>query len=526
MKYKVLITTSGVGSRLGKITNYTNKSLVRVGEKPSICHIVDSYPKNTEFVITLGYFGNHVRDFLELVYPEINFDFVNVENYKGEGSSLLFSLYQAKEFLQLPFIFHACDTIIKDKISEPTNNWIAGYKGKDSSSYATLNTHGSNVTSIHHKGNMNYDLIHVGLIGIFNYKEFWSIAKETLNNDPLNSSLGDVDVLKKQIFVNSFESKEISDWYDIGSVDSLNDAKKKLSNDKFHVLDKLAESIYLIDGYFIKFFSDLNISNNRVKRTEYLNGTTPKIVSSKGNFYKYKYVKGELFSEISNRNNFLNFIKWAEKNLWIKVENYDSNKFKKDCKSFYYEKTISRIKDFYDKKNIQDTPTIINGESIPSLENLLSKVDFEKLTLDSPTNFHGDFILDNIIQVSENDFKLIDWRQDFAGNLEGGDKYYDLAKLSHNLVVNHDIIDKDLFEISIKNNNEITVNINRTQTLVDSEKIYFEYLNRNNYNVRKIKLLRAIIWLNMSPLHHHPFDLFLYYFGKYELANIVINEKI
>jgi len=521
MRYKVLITTSGIGTRLGKITNYTNKSLVRVGEKPSISHIIESYPINTEFVITLGYFGNHVRDFLELAYPEIKFEFVNVENFEGEGSSLLFSLFQAKDFLQVPFIFHASDTITKDKISEPKNNWIAGYKAKDSTSYASLNIYGSKVKSIHHKGHMNYDLVHVGLIGIFNYKEFWSIAEEILKNDPLNSSLGDVDVLKKQISVNSFESKELSTWYDIGNVKSLIRARKIISNDKFQVLDKLAESIYLINGCFIKFFSDLNISKNRVKRTEYLNNTTPEIISSKGNFYKYKYEEGKLFSEISNRNNFLNFIKWAEKNLWKKVENYDSDKFKKDCRSFYYDKTLSRIKDFQQKKNILDIPTVINGESIPSLKDLLSKVNFDELILDSPTNFHGDFILDNILQVSENDYKLIDWRQDFAGNLEGGDKYYDLAKLAHNLVVNHDIIDKDLFEISIKNSNEISVNINRTQTLVDSENLYFEYLKLNDYNVKKIKLLRAIIWLNMSPLHHHPFDLFLYYFGTYELAKII-----
>jgi NDP-sugar pyrophosphorylase family protein len=525
MKYKVLITTSGVGTRLGEITSYTNKSLVRVGEKPSISHIIESYPRNTEFVITLGYFGNHVRDFLELAYPETNFEFVNVENFNREGSSLLFSLYQAKDLLQIPFIFHASDTITKDEISEPKNNWIAGYKGKESSSYASINIYGSKVKSINHKGHMNYDLIHVGLIGIFNYEEFWSIAEKILKNDPLNSTLGDVDVLKEQISVNSFESKEISTWYDIGSVNSLKRARKKISNDKFHVLDKLAESIYLIDGYFIKFFSDLNIVKHRVKRTEYLNSTTPEIISSKGNFYKYKYVEGNLFSEISNRNNFLNFIKWSEKNLWKKVEDYDSDKFKKDCRSFYYDKTLSRIKDFHEKKNISDIPNIINGESIPSLKDLLSKVNFDELILDSPTNFHGDFILDNIIQVSENDFKLIDWRQDFAGNLEGGDKYYDLAKLAHNLVVNHDIIDKDLFEIFIKNSNEITVNINRTQTLVDSENLYFEYLKLNDYNVKKIKLLRAIIWLNMSPLHHHPFDLFLYYFGKYELAKIINTYK-
>ena len=84
MRYKVIITTSGVGTRLGKITNYTNKSLVRVGAKPSISYIIESYPKNTEFVITLGYFGNHVKDFLELAYPEINFEFVNVEKFKGK----------------------------------------------------------------------------------------------------------------------------------------------------------------------------------------------------------------------------------------------------------------------------------------------------------------------------------------------------------------------------------------------------------------------------------------------------------
>jgi len=66
MKFKVVITTSGVGSRLGKITDYTNKCLVRVGKKPAISHIIESYPKETDFVITIGYFGNQVKDFLEI----------------------------------------------------------------------------------------------------------------------------------------------------------------------------------------------------------------------------------------------------------------------------------------------------------------------------------------------------------------------------------------------------------------------------------------------------------------------------
>ena len=46
-EYKVLITTSGIGSRLGNLTNFTNKSLVRIGEKPAISHVIEHYPLNT-----------------------------------------------------------------------------------------------------------------------------------------------------------------------------------------------------------------------------------------------------------------------------------------------------------------------------------------------------------------------------------------------------------------------------------------------------------------------------------------------
>ena len=94
--YKVLITTSGIGSRLGKITDFTNKSLVRIGKKPSISYIIEAYPEETNFVITLGYYGNHVKDFLTLVYPDKNIEYVMVDNYSGEGSSLVYSILQAK----------------------------------------------------------------------------------------------------------------------------------------------------------------------------------------------------------------------------------------------------------------------------------------------------------------------------------------------------------------------------------------------------------------------------------------------
>ena len=67
--YKVLITASGLGSRLGNLTKFTNKGLVRIGKKPALSYIIESYPDDVEFVVTLGHYGDQVEQFLNLAYP-------------------------------------------------------------------------------------------------------------------------------------------------------------------------------------------------------------------------------------------------------------------------------------------------------------------------------------------------------------------------------------------------------------------------------------------------------------------------
>ena len=96
----VIITTSGTGSRLNNLTKYTNKSLINIGDKYAICYIIENYEINTEFIITLGHHGKLVKDFLLLSYPNHNFTFITIDKYEGNGSSLGYSLLQAKTFLQ------------------------------------------------------------------------------------------------------------------------------------------------------------------------------------------------------------------------------------------------------------------------------------------------------------------------------------------------------------------------------------------------------------------------------------------
>ena len=99
-KYKVLIPTAGIGSRLDNLTKYLNKSLVSVQNKPIIARIIDMFPKETEFVIALGYKGDLVKQFLSLAYPEKKFYFSTVEKYDGEGSGLGLTILSCEKYLQ------------------------------------------------------------------------------------------------------------------------------------------------------------------------------------------------------------------------------------------------------------------------------------------------------------------------------------------------------------------------------------------------------------------------------------------
>ncbi len=53
--------------------------------------------------------------------------------------------------------------------------------------------------------------------------------------------------------------------------------------------------------------------------------------------------------------------------------------------------------------------------------------------------------------------------------------YYDLAKLNHNLIINHDIINADHFTIE-RDNNNITVDIHRREKLVECQNILHSFI--------------------------------------------------
>ena len=151
-------------------------------------------------------------------------------------------------------------------------------------------------------------------------------------------------------------------------------------------------------------------------------------------------------------------------------------------------------------------------------------MDWDWLTDGIPCRFHGDYHFENILYDSQIDkFKFIDWRQNFGKLIDSGDIYYDLAKLLHGLIISHELIAKDEYS-AVWTDNKIEFDFTRKQKLVECEKYYYLWLADNGYDVKKVKVLTALIYLNIAALHHFPYVLVLYALGKQMLYDSLYNK--
>lgn len=487
--------------------------MVRVGHKPVLSHIIENYP-DAKFVITLGYKGELVRQFVDICYPDLDVEFVNVENYAGPGSSLLNSMYAAKDCLQCPFIFQNCDTVTKLPVVWLHQfNWIGGCQTRNSHDYRTIKVRGDEVIGINDKGALEYDYGLIGLNGIYDYYAFWTIAEELLKSK--SESLSDAEVFTEMLKHRTIKFKYFPDWVDTGNPVALQEARERIDPD-FVNLDKVDQSIYVYDDHVIKVFAQDNIVPHLVCRAKSLAPHTPEILEHSDNFIKYRKIDGTLLRDCMQPHNIPRFFHWCQKCLWEDDKPVDINDL---CLRFYYTKVISRLQSFYKQNNFQDGEQKINGELVPGIGELLELVDWNNLFNGISTRrFHGDLHFSNVFWTKEG-YKLIDWRPDFGGSTEYGDVYYDLAKINEGLLVSYDVIKSNNYSIDFDGHN-VKFDISRSHRLVECWQQY-KKLAEVKYDWKKIETITALIFMNIATLHHYPYSLFLYFFGKKLLYEVV-----
>lgn len=523
---KVCILAAGIGGRLGNLTKNFNKAFIRIGDMGAISHIINYFPKHYEFIITTGYLGDELEQYVKLCHPDLNIRFVKNVIYSGSGAGPGYSLNTCNEFLQEPFYIWTTDTLVNDFSITEDHNWIGYCEAKnEDGEYSCVDVDGENVINNFYekKENVYTNNAYIGCSFVLDYENFW---KGMANNPITIQNQFQVSAGFNSLLQNNIVYGKKLQWHDTGNLEKLQKTREQFPA-KIKNLDKDDEEIYFFNNEFVvKYFKDENFAQNRIKRNITLGNTVPKIFRSSKNFYVYEYIVGkDLFAIDKPQECFLNLLNFANEQLWQprKLNPEEFKKFQETCVDFYYKKTKIRLDKLYEKLHLYDKQDTINYKKIPLLNDILENLDWPNLLNGKPTLMHGDFNFSNIIFQNNNSFKFIDWRQDFGGMLEVGDMYYDLAKMYSGFLFPHDTIKEGSFQLKIEREN-VEVHLHEYEKYTECKKIFINFLNEKNIDTKKVKQLAAIVLLNMSPLHEFPLNVYLYYCGKYLLWKYV-NER-
>lgn len=512
----VCILTAGIGSRMGPFASIINKSLLPIYDKGIISHIINCFPQNTNFVIALGYKGEQVKNYLELMHSEINFKFIKVDNFDGNGSGPAYSLMCCKSELQKPFFFVASDGFYKKIPLNFDFDWL-GISESEShqKDYCNIGfeTKTKIVSEVFDKltppkiKDLEFKPFN-GLMFIKNFKLFWDALDLKNEKNEQQISLG-----FKKLIENRFLKIVNLAWMDLGSFDKYN---KNLGLE--FDFSKTNEFIYFSDKKIVKFFHDSSIALKRVQKARLNPKVFPQNIVYKDQFFSYDKVEGDIVYKNINLLAFQNLLKWLLKNLWISKK-VNNKKFQQICEDFYIKKTHERVALFKNKyPNFKDTRKV-NGVEVIPIDDLL-KIIPKSISQGIPVFMHGDLHFDNMITKNNIQFSLIDWRQDFAGKIEYGDWYYDLAKLYGGIHMNYDYIKNGLMNYQ-ENEDNIWLDYAIRKSFNELSTVLENFIISQGLDLNKVKLIQGIIYLNMSPLHHPPFDKLLF-----SLSQKILSEQL
>jgi choline kinase/quercetin dioxygenase-like cupin family protein len=501
----VLILAAGMGSRLGNLTKNINKAMLPINNKAIISHIIEKFPKEYEFVICLGYKGKELKQYCQLAHPEHKFIFVEIDKYEEEGSGPGYSSLQCKQHLQRPFYFIVADCIIDSKVPHLDGNWLGVYPTAYPEKYSTVEVNKEdNILSFTGKNIKGYDQAFIGLASIWNYDIFWNELETNIKNGEI------VSAFENTFKYPNFKAKHLK-WLDTGNLDDLSRTKEYFDNEPLSLFKTTGEIVYKTDK-FIKFHPDKNIIKNKSERAHILYKLVPSNFKNTDNFISYDWKAGNTLYTHDSPSIYNSFLDKLKLNI-SKSKQYKGTKELFDA--FYETKTSKRVEEFTNKFGIEyiNQKYNINNKTYDTLSSILSKIDISQF-YNNPlyTLFHGDLQFDNIIYNPNTDkFTYIDWRESFGGSTEGGDIYYDLAKLYGGSIIPYNVMKDEDSILLVEGSITVSYSYPVSKNLIEFRKHYEKWIIENGFDLDKVKLITAIIFLNMSPLHDDKFGKMLWF---------------
>jgi choline kinase len=511
---EVLIPAAGVGSRLERETKRLPKALVPVGRLPPVSHIISSYPPDTSFTVAVGHQGHLVREYLEHAHADGNVTVVPVRPFQGPGSGLCRTLSAVIDLIDGPFVFHAVDTIIdsgwqhairsgRDIVLVSEANPGGRYR------YVDLRQRGDRL-QLSEPLNRPPDgfLAYVGVAYIEDHEAFRSWLEDSPSEHSEADYLRtrpppDVDVL------------EVTSWFDVGCPDGLRQARTTLGSGATTTA-KQNHATYVFDDIVYKLFADDGAAAMLRTRADLLGDSVPAGVGATEHLLWYRRQRGVTLARLPNRDRLLaSLLQWMEAEVWhpVRQPNTGARAFRDVCLEFYRLETLLRIERSHLAGWLRDVVGVVDGVAIGrSMADLLDQLDWEELADGIAVGWHGDLHFDNVLVGTDGSFKLLDWRTDFAGLVDVGDLYYDLAKLHHSFVLPNRVMDNGEFEVrSLRSECQPerrpagaptwTLLYGRDHADAVCEAALRHYVDAAGLSTRRVRVLSALVFLRMAPLY-------------------------
>lgn len=496
----VVLLAAGLGSRMGRYADVINKTLLPVDGQAIISHVIKQFDESTKFVIAVGYKKEQVKSYIGAAHPNLNVTFVDVDNYSGVNSGPAYSLSLCKDYILEDFLVVACDALYQNLpslIGDADCMAVSRVTFGESAAYCNVKVEDGQVRQIQDKVRSNFGMAFNGSFYVKTAHKFW----KDLKGQELSSGF-------RSLRMRALEME----WIDLGTFEKY---KKHISSNSGFDFSKDDEFIYFVNDRVVKWFKDEKTTVNRIVKASMHSDLFPKVTYHGSGFYSYTKIQGTTLYDAVTPEIFSKFISWCWDNIWINRAHLN----KEDLEKFYFTKTQERLAAFR-LKYPEFRPTMINGKFVEyDVDEGLNLVDWAVLLnpLESRAKFmHGDLQLANVI-YADGEFKLIDWRQDFAGKIDAGDILYDAAKLKASLILDYDAICKGKFSYS-EEKGEVKFKI------PDNSK-YQDYIDLIDQHFPKYVTdqIVTIIYLNMAALHANPFDKLLYCLALTRLNESIIN---
>lgn len=509
MATTVIIPTAGTGSRMGNYTKNLNKALLNYNDKPILGHLIESWPMNTRFIIPVGYLSEQIKDFCAVAYPDRDIIFVDVDwqsNKAGTG----YTLKQCENYINGSFWYVPCDTYFEEPVVHKVNAdcyFTKQVKQSDSNLYTTFKIEDYKIQDVAFKQTKNSDWeAFTGLMYISDSESFFHRLSQVTNNEFIDAILmGSVNA-------------ELKTWLDFGNPEVYQTAVSKSQKFDFSKKDEVT---YICNNKVVKWWLDSSVAKKKYLRTLQNTEVFPDNCVHSGSFMAYDFFPGKTLYEFNNPIIFTELLQWLHKNVW----KHTNKSIQQESLEFYKTKTLQRVDKFLEKYPNLKHVTHVDSIKVKDYKYYLDTIDWDYLSGNTvPVFLHGDLQFDNIVISPWGEFKIIDWRHEFAGLIDAGDLYYDLGKMAGGFVVNYANIKDHNFNIEIEGT-EVTLSIPN----IDYMDLYMDQLSKfisdQGWDYYKVCQLIPLIFWNMSPLHTPPFDMFLWYLGI-KLFQDLENEKL